>query len=109
MYQTKLQVTRLDGFNDADPFYETKVFDLYEDLFPRHERDAPADIIKWVLHDDLGTNKPIMLKNGVSFEYNLDSRYFIVALAGRAVGLAFLTYDDTTRLIYANYIAVQQS
>ncbi|MBF0560992.1 MAG: toll/interleukin-1 receptor domain-containing protein [Alphaproteobacteria bacterium] len=88
-------------------FEETGVFKLYRDMFPiESERDSPNDIIRWVLRSDLGKPKSMLLPDGTALEYTLDSRYFIMQLAGRAIGLAFFTYDYKNNLMYGNYIAV---
>ncbi|MBR1188805.1 toll/interleukin-1 receptor domain-containing protein [Bradyrhizobium sp. AUGA SZCCT0160] len=100
-------VTRLD-FWDHQTFYDSGVFDLYEDLFPAIERDDPQDIIRWTLHGDIGVRRSFVISNGKEISYTLDSRYFILKLADRAVGLGFFTYDFSSELIYGNYIGVQE-
>lgn len=102
-----LIVTRLD-FDDDATFTETGVFDLYKDLFPPIERDDPQDIVRWVLHDDIGKKRTFVLSDGKEVSYTLDSRYFILRLADRAIGLGFFTYDYSSDLIYGNYIGVQE-
>ncbi|MCC8955009.1 toll/interleukin-1 receptor domain-containing protein [Bradyrhizobium sp. Pear77] len=100
-------VTRLD-FNDAATFDDTGVFDLYEDIFPEIEQDDRDDIVRWVLRTDLGQKRSFVLSGKTELSYRLDSRYFILCLADRAIGLGFFTYDHSNKLIYGNYIAVQQ-
>jgi hypothetical protein len=100
-------VTRLD-FNDVATFDDTGVFDLYEDIFPEIEQDDRDDIIRWVLRTDLGQKRRFVLSGKTELSYTLDSRYFILCLADRAIGLGFFTYDQSNKLIYGNYIAVQQ-
>jgi hypothetical protein len=102
-----LVVTRLD-FDDEATFYDTGVFDLYEDLFPPIERDDPQDIVRWVLHGDIGMKRSFILSDEREVSYTLDSRYFILRLADRAIGLGFFTYDYSSDLIYGNYIGVQE-
>jgi len=61
-----------------------------------------------VLGSDIGKETSVLLPDGTALSYTLDSRYFILALAGRAIGLCFCTYDHTNKFIYGNYIAVQE-
>jgi len=102
-----LLVTRHDFWDEAT-LHDKQAFRLYENLFPPDERDDPEDIIRWVLRSDLGEERRILLPNGTTLTYKLDSRWFILSLAERAIGLAFSTFDHTTKLIYGNYIAVQE-
>jgi hypothetical protein len=106
--QPHLVVTRLDGFDDEATFHDTGVFNLYEDLFPPVERDDHEDIIRWVLRSDIGKKRSIRLADRKDISYTLDSRYFILCLADRAIGLGFFTYDYSSKLIYGNYIGVQE-
>jgi len=101
-------VSRVD-FNNEDILYSTKTFELYERLFPEHERDSQEDVIQWIFHSDLGSLRKVRMETGDTLEYSLDSRLFIMTLAGRSIGLAFLTYDARSQLIYGNYIAVERS
>ena len=107
LMRPRLLVTRVD-FQDEATFHETEVFSLYEDLFPLVERDDPEDILRWVLRTDVGKTRTVVLHDKTVLNYTLDSRYFILSLAERAVGLAFFTFDDASKLIYGNYIAVQE-
>jgi hypothetical protein len=100
-------VSKID-FNDAATFDRTGVFDLYKKIFPPNERDDPDDIVRWVLRTDLGRKKRFVLSGKKKLSYTLDSRYFILRLADRAIGLGFFTYDHSNKLIYGNYIAVQE-
>ncbi len=100
-------VTRLD-FDDEFTFDSTQLFQLYEDMFPIVERDSREDIIQWVLRTDLGRKRSFRLDNGTALSYRLDSRYFILTLTDRAMGFAFFTYDYASKLIYGNYIGVQE-
>ncbi|WP_316235370.1 MULTISPECIES: toll/interleukin-1 receptor domain-containing protein [unclassified Bradyrhizobium] len=100
-------VSRLD-FDDTATFDDTHVFDLYEELFPPTERDDPSDIMQWVLTGDIGQRRSFVISKRTEISYTLDSRYFILQLAGRAIGLGFFTYDYTNDLIYGNYIGVQE-
>jgi hypothetical protein len=102
-----LLVSRSD-FGDESQFHETGVFDLYEELFADIERDDREDIVRWVLHSDLGITRRFKLSIEQTIEYTLDSRYFIMTLAGHAIGLAFFTYDASNLLVYGNYIAVHE-
>lgn len=102
-----LLVTRLD-FQDEATLHDQQVFRLYENLFPPEERDPPEYIIRWVFRTDLGEERRILLRNGTTLAYKLDSRWFTLSLAKRAIGLAFTTFDHTTKLVYGNYIAVQE-
>jgi hypothetical protein len=102
-----LIVSRLE-FDDDSTFYDTGVFDLYNDLFPAIERDDPEDIIRWVLRSDVGKERKFVLSDRKVMSYKLDSRYFILRLADRAIGLGFFTYDYSSGLIYGNYIGVQE-
>ena len=102
----RLLVSRLD-FSDESVFYDTHVFELYEELFPGVERDSPDDIVEWVLRTDLGKMRKTYLHEGTEIAYNLESRFFILTLANQAIGFAFVTYDLTSKLLYGNYIAVQ--
>jgi hypothetical protein len=97
------------NFQTEDVFHETKVFALYQRLFPRKERDDPEDIKRWVLRADLGQVSKVEVPNAGVLEYQLDSRYFILTVANKAVGLAFLTYDASTQLMYGNYIAIEEA
>lgn len=103
-----LLVSRMDFFDRA-VFDETDVFSLYESLFPASERDHPDDIVSWCLHEDLGKRRLVKTRGGHEFTYQLDSRYCILSLAGKAVGLGFFTYDHSSALIYGNYIGVEKS
>lgn len=100
--------TSRHDFDDEAKFDETDVFSLYKELFPEHEQDSPEDIIRWVLHSDLGKTRSVRLPEGGEIEYKLDSRYFIMTLADRAIGLGFFTYDFSSSLVYGNYIAVHE-
>jgi hypothetical protein len=102
-----IAVSRLD-FDDEATFLDTGVFDLYEDLFPPVERDDPEDIVRWVLRSDVGKKRSVRLSDREEISYKLDSRYFILCLADRAIGLGFFTYDYSNKLIYGNYIGVQE-
>jgi hypothetical protein len=108
MMKPQLLVSRLDDFDDEATFEKTDTFRLYEDLFPPVERDSRDDIIRWVLRSDIGEQRDVRLPDGTAFSYRLDSRYFILCLAEQAIGLAFFTYDYASKLIYGNYIAVQE-
>jgi hypothetical protein len=98
-------VSRLD-FEGHDTFFDTHVFDLYENLFPPIEQDPPHDIMRWVLTDDIGQRRSFVISKGNEISYTLDSRFCILQLAGRAIGLGFFTYDYANDLIYGNYIGV---
>jgi hypothetical protein len=93
---------------DVKSFNETEVFKLYADLFPPNERDDPEDIEHWVLDTDLGTVRSFNLPAGGKISYQLDSRYFILSVANKAIGLGFLTYDYDAKLAYVNYVGVQR-
>jgi len=108
MMKPQILVSRLDDFDDEATFERTDTFRLYEDLFPPIERDSKDDIINWVLRSDIGEQRDVRLRDGTDFSYKLDSRYFILCLAEQAIGLAFFTYDYASRLLYGNYIAVQE-
>ncbi len=101
-------VSRSD-FNNEDILYATKTFELYERLFREHERDSQEDIIQWMFHSDLGSLRKVGMQSGTTLEYSLDSRLYIMTLAGRSIGLAFITYDARSDLIYGNYIEVERS
>ncbi len=103
-----LLVSRKD-FHDSETFEETGVLDLYQELFPPREQDKRADIVRWVLRGDLGQRREVRLPSGLVLDYTLDSRYFILTIAGKAVGLAFFTYDHSSCLMYGNYIAIGPS
>lgn len=103
----QLLVSRVD-FDDEGTFERTDVFRLYEDIFPPVERDSRDDIVNWVLQSDLGTERSVRLVDGTKFSFSLDSRYFILSLMQEAIGLAFFTYDSTSKLVYGNYFAVQE-
>lgn len=100
-------VSRLD-FDDAATFDDAGVFELYKELFPPTERDDEQDIARWVLTGDIGQKRSFAISEGNEISYTLDSRYFILNLAGRAIGLGFFTYDYANDLIYGNYIGVQE-
>jgi hypothetical protein len=100
-------VSRLD-FDDVATFYDAGVFELYKELFPPTERDDEQDIVRWVLTGDIGQKRSFVISEGNEISYTLDSRYFILKLAGRAIGLGFFTYDYANDLIYGNYIGVQE-
>jgi hypothetical protein len=93
---------------DAETFNETEVFKLYAYLFPPNERDDPEDIEHWVLVTDLGTVRSFDLPADGEISYQLDSRYFILNVAKKAIGLGFFTYDCRARLVYVNYVGVQR-
>jgi hypothetical protein len=99
-------VTRIDVPDEAT-FRGTGVFDLYKKLFPLNERDNPKDIVRWVLSDDIGERRCFSL-NGEKISYRLDSRFFILRVAKRAIGLGFFTYDYASGLLYCNYVGVQK-
>jgi hypothetical protein len=99
-------VTRGDVF-DEPTFRGTRVFDLYQELFPPKERDKPKDIVRWVLSEDIGKLRCFTL-NGEEICYRLDSRYFILRVKGCAIGLGFFTYDYASDLLYCNYVGVQK-
>jgi TIR domain len=102
-----LAVTRLDFDNEAT-FDDTRVFCLYADLFPAVEQDDPKDIVRWVFDSDVGKKRSVRLSDREKISYKLDSRFFILCLANRAIGLGFFTYDYSSKLIYGNYIGVQE-
>ncbi len=102
-----LSVARGD-ISDPETFNETEVFKLYADLFPPNERDDPEDIEHWVLNTDLGTVRSFDLPADGKISYQLDSRYFILNVAKKAIGLGFFTYDYRARLVYVNYVGVQR-
>lgn len=105
----QLLISRID-FVDEYIFDDLEVFELYEDLFPPEERDNPASIKKWVLETDIGETRSVDINDGeVAFTYRPDSRFCILKVGNKAVGLSFLTYDHTYRIMYGNYIAVQES
>ncbi|MGY3532227.1 toll/interleukin-1 receptor domain-containing protein [Bradyrhizobium sp. USDA 4452] len=93
---------------DVTGFNETEVSKLYADLFPPNERVDPEDIEHWVLDTDLGTVRSFNLSARGKISYQLDSRYFILSVANKAIGLGFLTYDYDAKLAYVNYIGVQR-
>lgn len=95
-------------FHDVETFDRTGAYKVYNDLFPVEEQDSWDDIVKWVLRDDLGQPSQSTHKGVGLIEYQLDSRYFILTLAGQAIGLGFFTYDYSSRLVFGNYIAVQE-
>jgi GNAT superfamily N-acetyltransferase len=97
--------SRVDFF-DETAFAESGVWQLYEELFPESERDDPRDIVNWVMEADVGEERQIVFEGGEKISNKLDSRFFILILAGRAIGLGFVTYDHASNLIYGNYIAV---
>jgi|SRR5215813_7804398 len=107
LMKPSILVTRLD-FQDEATFYDMDVFRLYDSLFPPVERDAAEDIIHWVLRSDIGQERTIVLPDGAALTYALDSRFFILSLAEKAIGLAFFTFDLSSKLLYGNYIAVQE-
>ncbi|HXO72868.1 MAG TPA: hypothetical protein VN838_28255, partial [Bradyrhizobium sp.] len=94
--------------SDAETFNETDVFELYANLFPPEERDDPEDIEHWVLETDLGAERSFDLPADGKISYRLDSRYFILNVAKKAIGLGFFTYDYRARLVYVNYVGVQR-
>ncbi|WFU70027.1 toll/interleukin-1 receptor domain-containing protein [Bradyrhizobium sp. CB2312] len=100
-------VSRSD-FDSSAAFFDTGVFKLYKDLFPPVERDDEQDIMRWVLTGDVGQKRTFVISEGNEISYTLDSRYFILKLAGSAIGLGFFTYDYAHDLIYGNYIGVQE-
>jgi hypothetical protein len=102
-----LSVARGD-ISDPETFNETDVFKLYANLFPPNERDDPEDIEHWVLNTDLGTVRSFDLPADGKISYQLDSRYFILNVAKKAIGLGFFTYDYRARLVYVNYVGVQR-
>ena len=102
-------LTSMVDFTDESAFDDSDVFTLYERSFPQRERDDREDIARWVLFYDLGKSRQVLLPDGTAVEYRLDSRYFILTLAGKAIGLAFYTYDYKNQLVYGNYIVVHQS
>jgi len=101
-------VSRRD-FDDESTFTQTDPFKLYKLSFPVIERDDTSDIIEWVLRSDIGQRRKFRLADGTDLSYRLDSRYFILSLWDRAIGLAFFTYDYKSRLIDANYMAIQEA
>ncbi len=107
LLKPSLLVSRLD-FSDEETFRRSKVFELYEQMFPAWERDSPDDIVDWVLRSDIGEPRGTSLPNGTEITYCLDSRYFILAVVGRAIGFAFVTYDRAGKILYLNYIAVHR-
>lgn len=102
-----LLVTRGDIL-DAETLNATDVFTLYAHLFPPNERDDPEDIEHWVLNTDRGTVRSFDLPAVGEISYQLDSRYFILNVAKKAIGLGFFTYDYHARLVYMNYVGVQR-
>jgi hypothetical protein len=100
-------VTRHD-LRDEAAFRNTGVLDLYAELFPPNERDAPDDIVRWVLSDDVGERREFSV-GGRKLSYCLDSRCFILRAEGRAIGLGFFTYDHASELIYCNYVGVAKA
>nr|GAJ34960.1 hypothetical protein BDOA9_0141590 [Bradyrhizobium sp. DOA9] len=102
-----LLVTRCDIWN-AETLNETEVFKLYAEFFPPKERDDPEDIAQWVLSTDVGTVRSFDLSGGGEISYQLDSRYFVLNVARRAIGLGFVTHDYRARLTYVNYVGLQR-
>ena len=103
-----LMVSRKD-YTTERVLHSTNVFTLYERLFPEQERDSNEDIVEWIFHSDLGKTRQLKLPGGEAAAYILDSRLYIMTLADRAIGLSFITYDATSKLVYGNYIAVEKS
>ncbi|WGS22194.1 MULTISPECIES: hypothetical protein [unclassified Bradyrhizobium] len=93
---------------DEETFRGTGVLDLYEELFPASERDDSDDIVHWVLSDDVGEPRTFTL-DGREMSYCLDSRFFILRAAERAIGLGFFTCDHASKLIFCNYVGVQKA
>lgn len=102
-----------------DQMRDTQVFELYEALFPPEEQDSPDKIIKWTLERDDGNprrwvvprdeyDKRWLRPGYTKFTYHLDSWYPILTLRGRAIALAFLTVHPASKLVFGNYIAVQE-
>lgn len=102
-----LLVTRGDIWDTAT-FNETDIYKLYAQFFPPNERDDPEDIENWVLKMDAGIPRSFELRAARQISYQLDSRYFILNVAKKAIGLGFLTYDYCARLVYVNYVGVQR-
>lgn len=101
---------------DAEAMNATRVFELYETLFPAVERDKKMDILGWVFERDDGSHtkrrfehKGLFRTIAHDYEYQFDSWYPVLTLHGRAVAFAFLSYHPPSKLIYGNYVAVQQS
>jgi hypothetical protein len=103
-----LMVSRED-YTTERTLHSTNAFVLYERLFPEHERDSNEDIVQLIFHSDLGKIRQLKLPGGEASGYILDSRLYIMTLVDSAIGLAFITYDATSRLVYGNYIAVEKS
>lgn len=102
-----IAMTRHD-LRDEAAFRNTGVLDLYADLFPPSERDAPDDIVRWLLSDDVGERRRFSV-GSQKLSYCLDSRCFILRAEGRAIGLGYFTYDHASELIYCNYVGVAKA
>jgi hypothetical protein len=108
MMRPRILVSRVD-FDSETELEDTQAFQLYEAMFPEVERDSVEDIKDWVLRSDVGRERKFRINDGTDLSYKLDSRYFILSVAGRAIGLGFFTYDYASNLVYGNYIAVQEA
>jgi len=100
-------VTRHDVVDDST-FRDSGVLELYEELFPASERDDSDDIVRWVLSDDIGERRGFVV-GGRRMSYRLDSRFFILRAAERAIGFGFFTYDHASRLIFCNHVGVHRA
>jgi hypothetical protein len=108
MMRPRILVSRRDFDNDTE-LEDTQALQLYEAMFPEVERDDIEDIKNWVLRSDIGQERKFRINDGTELAYKLDSRYFVLSVARRAIGFGFFTYDYASNLIYGNYIAVQES
>jgi len=104
----------------ADKLVDTGAIDLYHQLFPEDQRAPIEDDIKWIF--DVDIDKPFRLSIpttkrlpfrllkwlGIRGTYRLKSFFFVLLRRRTAIGFAWVTYHQKTRLLYGNYIGVQE-
>jgi hypothetical protein len=98
----------------------TGAIDLYHELFPEEQRAPLEDDLRWIFSADIDkpfrlsipTSKsaPVWLlkRLGIKGTYRLKSFFFVLLRRKMAIGFAWVTYHRGSRLLYGNYIGVQE-
>jgi TIR domain len=109
-----------EDIHSRNQLIDTGAVDLYHELFPDDQRAPLEDDLRWIFDADVDkpfplsipTSKhlPIRLSKwmGLRGTYRLKSYFFVLLRRGAAIGFAWVTYHRETRLLYGNYIGVQE-
>ncbi len=95
---------------------ETRVFTLYQTLFPNEEQDSEQDIVTWIFYENNGEpvhhSIPRQGPSGIvpfKFVNQWDSWFPVLTLRGRAIAFAYIEYAAQRRLFYGNFVGVQKA